>query len=96
MRRNLRSGFPRRARAARGLDAYDRLPAPLRHWLAQAALPWSVRSAQRLWQRALAESGGDVTHALARLDAAEARQLAREPGMECRCLDVPLSQLIDR
>ena len=81
MRRNLRSGFRRRARVAQGLDAYDRLPAPLRRWLAQAALPWSVRSAQRLWRRALAESDGDVARALARLDAAEARQLSREPGM---------------
>ena len=80
MRRNLRSGLPRRARAARGLEAYDRLPAPLRHWLAQAALPWSVRSARRIWQRALSESGGDVARALARLDAAEARQLSGEPG----------------
>jgi len=81
MRRNLRSGFRRRARVAQGLDAYDRLPAPLRRWLAQAALPWSVRSAQRLWRRALAESDGDVARALARLDAAEARQLSREPEM---------------
>jgi len=81
MRRNLRSGFPRRARAGRGLEAYDRLPAPLRRWLAQAALPWSARSARRLWRRALAESDGDVARALARLDAAEARQLSREPGM---------------
>lgn len=80
MRRNLSTGFPRRARAVRGLDAYDRLPAPLRRWLAQAALPWSVRSAQRLWRRALAETGGDVARTLARLDAAEAAQLSREPG----------------
>jgi hypothetical protein len=77
-RGNLRCGLPRRARVAGGLDAYDRLPAPLRRWLAQAVLPWSVRSARRLWQRALAESGGDVARALARLDEAEARQLARE------------------
>jgi hypothetical protein len=80
MRRNLRSGFPGRVRAARPLDAYDRLPAPLRRWLAQAALPWSVRSADRLWRRALAQCGGDEARALERLDAAEARQLAREPG----------------
>ena len=79
MRRNLRSGFARRARAGQALEAYDGLPAPLRRWLAQAALPWSPRSARRLWGRALDESGGDVAQALARLDAAEARQLAREP-----------------
>jgi len=82
MPRNLRSGFSRRARAARGLSDYDSLPAPLRRWLAQAALPWSVRSARRLWDRAMAESGGDVARAVARLDAAEARQLSREPSID--------------
>lgn len=80
MRRNLRSGFAGRVRAARALDAYDRLPAPLRRWLAQAALPWSPRSADRLWRRALVQSGGDEARALERLDAAEAGQLSREPG----------------
>jgi len=80
MARNLRCGFARRRRAVRGLEDYDRLPPPLRHWLAQAALPWSVRSARQVWRRALAESGGDVARALARLDAAEARQLSRESG----------------
>ncbi|RXV64003.1 hypothetical protein C6W92_07975 [Roseovarius sp. A46] len=48
----------------------------------QAALPWSVRSAQRLWRRALAESGGDVAWALSRLDAVEARQLSCQSDIE--------------
>ena len=78
---NLQSGFPRRRRTARGMDEYDRLPAPVRGWLAQAALPWSARSMRRLWLRAVARSGGDVAQALARLDAAEARCLAREPDI---------------
>ena len=79
MRQNMQCGFPRRRRSMRGMDAYDGLPAPLRGWLAQAVLPWSVRSARRLWRRAMARSGGDVAQALAHLDAAEARCLAREP-----------------
>ena len=84
MARNLQSGFARRRRARRGMEEYDSLPAPLRGWLAQAALPWSARSARRLWRRAVTRSGGDIAQALARLDAAEARHLAREPEFSAR------------
>lgn len=67
----------RRSHAATPMAAFDRLPPPLRRWLANAALPWSARSALRLWQRALAETGCE-RRATARLDAAEARLLARD------------------
>ncbi|MFN3280178.1 MAG: DUF6525 family protein [Tabrizicola sp.] len=68
-----------RARWRKGdpMAAFDRLPPELRRWLAGAALPWSVSSALRLWQRALRETGCP-TEALARLARAEARTLARE------------------
>lgn len=59
------------------MAAFDALPAPLRHWLAHAALPWSPASCLRLWQRAAAR-GLDVPARLAALDRAEARALARE------------------
>lgn len=62
---------------ANQMAAYDRLPAELRRWLAQAALPWSAASALRLWQRALRETGCP-RQALVRLTRAEARSLARE------------------
>lgn len=56
---------------------FDALPAPLRQWMAQAALPWSPESCQRIWSEATAR--GDTTReALARLSRAEARLLARE------------------
>ena len=58
---------------------FDALPAPLRAWMAQAALPWSPRSCLRIWRRALAE-GQDERAALARLSAAEQRLLQGEPG----------------
>jgi hypothetical protein len=59
------------------MAAYDRLPPPLRLWLAGAALPWSAASVLRLWHRALRETGCPNL-ALGRLTAAEGRTLARE------------------
>ncbi|MCC6008762.1 MAG: hypothetical protein JJU40_13945 [Rhodobacteraceae bacterium] len=56
---------------------YDALPAPLRQWLARAALPWSPESALRLWRRALAEQAA-TDKALDRLARAEAAALARD------------------
>jgi len=72
--RNLRTALPTR-RAA--MSDFDRLPAPLRSWLRHAVLPWSARSARRIWSRALAETGSEAA-ALARLDLAEARTLSRD------------------
>lgn len=56
---------------------YDRLPPPLRAWLAAAKLPWSPRSAARVW-RAAAAGPARQAEALARLDALEARRLAAD------------------
>ena len=66
-----------RFRAVDPMAAYDRLPADLRHWLAEAALPWSATSVLRLWQRALRETGS-AEAARDRLARAEAKTLARE------------------
>ncbi|MBT9247249.1 hypothetical protein KM031_08215 [Gemmobacter fulvus] len=76
MSRNLVSP---RARWRRGspMARHDQLPAPLRHWLAHAALPWSLRSILPLWQKALRDTGCE-TAALARLSAAEAATLRRD------------------
>jgi hypothetical protein len=74
--RNLRS--PRaRPRAVAPMAAHDRLPPELRVWVAGAALPWSAASVLKIWQRALRDTGSAAA-ARARLDAAEARTLARE------------------
>ncbi|QBX36142.1 hypothetical protein E4191_09105 [Paracoccus liaowanqingii] len=59
------------------MAAYDALPAPLRRWLAGAALPWSPASCLRLWQR-LRAKGASEAQALAALDRAEAKALRRE------------------
>ncbi|MGY6634359.1 MAG: DUF6525 family protein [Alkalilacustris sp.] len=74
--RNLATRLPRRPLEA-PMRAFDRLPADLRVWLHGAVLPWSPRSALRLWRKALSETG-DPLAARARLDAAEARMLARD------------------
>lgn len=76
MRANLATSLRRRRRSD-PMQTYDRLPADLRRWLAGAALPWSAASARRLWLRALRETGCSDA-ARARLDAAEARMLARD------------------
>lgn len=77
MGRNLRSPALRR-RSAVGWTEFDHLPGPVRCWLAQAALPWSVRSVRVVWARALRTAGGCEAAALARLDRIEARALARD------------------
>ncbi|ADO41238.1 DUF6525 family protein [Ketogulonicigenium vulgare] len=76
-RRNIATSLRRRA-DPRPMDQFDRLPPDVRAWLARAALPWSPRSVQKLWRRALRECGGDPARALARMDLAEARMLAKD------------------
>nr|WP_281244852.1 DUF6525 family protein [Albimonas pacifica] len=72
-----RGAVPLRARRRAGdpMAEFDRLPPALRRWLAEAALPWSPRSAARAWARARRASGGDEAAALAALDALQARRL---------------------
>lgn len=56
--RNIATRLPRRRRAIDPMAEFDRLPAPLRHWAARAVLPWSARSLQRAWAKALKASHG--------------------------------------
>jgi hypothetical protein len=67
----------RRGRRGDAMRAYDALPCELRHWMAEAALPWSPRSCARLWERARRRGLGP-DDALAALTRAEARTLARD------------------
>jgi hypothetical protein len=77
MRRNLGEiGLRRKRRARDPMAVYDRLPRPLRGWLAGAALPWSPQSALRIWQKCRAK-GLSEAETLAALCAAESRTLAR-------------------
>ena len=63
---------PLRRRRGDPMRAYDRLPAPLRRWMAQAVLPWSPASCLAIWRRA-----GSEAEALIRLERAERAMLAR-------------------
>ncbi len=74
-----RGAVPLRARRRQGdpMAEFDRLPPALRRWLAEAALPWSPRSAARAWTRARRACGGDEAAALAALDAQQARRLGQ-------------------
>ncbi|MEL6681246.1 MAG: DUF6525 family protein [Pseudomonadota bacterium] len=69
LRRKRRSGDP--------MDAFDGLPAPVRQWVAQAALPWSPTSVRRIWAKSRAKGLSD-DEALRTLAQAEARTLARD------------------
>jgi hypothetical protein len=82
MRKNTNTGatsLPRRRRSGDPMQAFDSLPAPLRHWLAHAARPWSPASCRKIWLegRQRGESAEDL---IARLQRAEAKTLAREEG----------------
>ena len=71
MSSNTRSTLRRRGGSMAG---FDRLPRDLRHWLKHAALPWSARSAERIWER----HKGNPAAALHALAEAERRTLARD------------------
>ncbi|MFG5382646.1 DUF6525 family protein [Yoonia sp. R2-816] len=78
MTRNLGStSLKCKRRSADPMRSYDALPASLRHWLAQATLPWSPTSARRVWNRACAK-GLSPEDAISALSQAEARTLARD------------------
>lgn len=64
-------------RATDPMKTYDALPAPLRLWLGQAALPWSPTSARRLWDKVHAK-GQSIEDTLSALSKAEAKTLARD------------------
>lgn len=67
----------RRRRSADPMRAFDALPAPLRRWLAGAALPWSPASCRRVWDRAR-RKGLSTKDILQLLSRAEHNTLARD------------------
>lgn len=67
----------RRRRSADPMRELDGLPQELRGWLAGAALPWSPRSAQRAFNKALARTE-DPQQALAELDQLQQRKIRRD------------------
>ncbi len=71
---NLRSTLKLRQRSGRAMEDYDRLPGPLRDWLARALLPWSARSVQRVWRKAQ----GDPATALHLLNHLERQRIGRD------------------
>ena len=67
--RNLNTRLKCRRRSTDPMREYDRLPAPLRAFLAEAALPWSAPSVKRAWHKALKRHDGCEVAALAALRA---------------------------
>jgi hypothetical protein len=70
------TGLKLKRRAEDPMRAYDALPAPVRHWLSQAAMPWSPASCRRILRKAKARGEG-IDQVLARLDHAERQTLAK-------------------
>ena len=56
---------------------FDRLPGPLRLWVASAVLPWRPHSVRRTYAKALARTG-TPERALEELDRIQARLIARD------------------
>ena len=69
--------FKRKRRANDPMEAYDALPEALRHWLAQAAMPWSPHSVRRVWAKSLAR-GKSPDEPLSMLTELEHKNLSRE------------------
>ncbi|MEL6240542.1 MAG: DUF6525 family protein [Pseudomonadota bacterium] len=64
-------------RSSDPMNDFDSLPAPVRQWVAQAALPWSPTSVRRIWSKSRAK-GLSAEEALLSLHDAEVRALARD------------------
>lgn len=66
-----------RPRKGNPMRDFDRLPAPLRAWVARADLPWRAQSVRRAYDRAVARTGC-ADQALRELDALQARLVAKD------------------
>lgn len=73
------TGLPKRRRTGNPMQTYDTLPAPVRSWLSEAALPWSPASCKRILRRAQAR-GESLDAVLLRLERAQQTTLARDRG----------------
>lgn len=62
------------------MGAYDRLPADLRHWVAEAALPWRAQSVQKAFDKALKRTGR-AELALAELDRIQHKLLTKDASV---------------
>ncbi|MDO6588252.1 DUF6525 family protein [Salipiger sp. 1_MG-2023] len=67
------------------MQAFDALPAPVRSWLSQAALPWSPASCRKILRKARAR-GESLEDVLARLDRAQQKTLARDRYAQSRLI----------
>ncbi len=71
------SSLRRKRRTGDHMAAFDGLPAPLRQWLSEAALPWSPASVRRIWAKSRAK-GLSPEETLLTLSRAEMQTLARD------------------
>ena len=67
----------KRRRREDPMREFDRLPAHLRCWLANAAMPWRPRSVKRAYERALTKTG-DPTLAIVELERLQTKKIAKD------------------
>ena len=77
MSKNLNSSLRRKKKHRDPMKCYDELPCELRQWLASALLPWSPRSALKVYEKALRTIGSSEA-ALAELDKKQIRLLEKD------------------
>lgn len=68
-----------RSRTGDPMRAYDKMPAPLRQWVAGAKLRWRPRSVVVAYEKAL-DRTGNPTAALDELDRIQEAMVARDAG----------------
>jgi hypothetical protein len=76
--KNLNTTLKRNYRGSDPMKDNDRLPKEVRAWLSHARLPWSPRSVQRLWDKALRKHNGKQKDALLFLSRCEANQIKKD------------------
>ena len=77
MPKNLNSSLRLKKKHLDPMKCYDELPCELRQWLASALLPWSPRSALKVYEKAL-RTIGSSEGALAELDKKQIRLLEKD------------------
>ncbi|ESQ13776.1 MAG: hypothetical protein JKP98_25945 [Rhodobacteraceae bacterium] len=88
------TSLKRRRRNEDPMQEFDRLPAELRAWLANAVLPWRPRSVRSAFAKAVARTQ-DKASALRELDRLQARLVARDArqvwGTDHPCAEAPIA-----
>lgn len=86
MRSNLgNTKLKTRRRQSNALHEFDCLPKQLREWLRNAVLPWTPSSVQRVYKRAITDTG-DINFALGELERLQEYQLSKDASHKSKSM----------